>query len=480
MWRNYYTTTSLEETLSLLAQHGDHARIVAGGTDIMLELERGARPEIDTLIDITRVPDLDQIQHGNDTIQLGALVTHNHVVASDMILQYGLPLAQASWEVGAPQIRNRATVAGNIITASPANDTITALMALQASVTLRSSTSERIIPLSEFYVGYRQTVLQPHEMLTSIQFPALQANQGGIFLKLALRRAQAISVIDVAAVLTFAEANNRQSTITDAVLTIGCVAPTIIRLTEAEEYLTGKSLSSDVLQEVGAIAAEIPTPIDDVRGSATYRNDMIKVYLVRMLRALRDGTEAQQYPQHPAMLWGKNQAKVHMPLPQMVRHERDSGEMITTTINGQQHTINGGTHKNLLRFLRDDIGLTGTKEGCAEGECGACTIFLDGAAVMACMVPAPRAHGADIVTIEGLQSEDGKLHPIQKGFVDAGAVQCGFCTPGFLMSGAKLLEETPTPTPEQVEQSISGNLCRCTGYYKIIEAFERAQKEQTR
>jgi len=469
MWEQYYSVSNLAEALELLKVYGAQARIIAGGTDLLLEMEHGKRPDVKALIDITRVPGLDAIGQHGDEIRLGALVNHNHVVDSALIRQRGLPLAQASWEVGAPQIRNRATVAGNLITGSAANDTITPLMALSASVTLASTEGERLVELKDFYTGLRRTVMQPQEMLTAIHFAALQPHERGIFLKLGLRRAQAISVVNCALVLAF-----DGEVVTRAAIALGSVAPTIIRVAVAEAALVGRRLDDATIREVARLAAAAPSPIDDVRSTAEYRTEMIKVLVARALRLLAQGREAESYPHNPPMLWGAHQARVNgQALPAAQQH--DSSTPIEATINGQAVSVATGQHKNLLRWLREDAGLHGTKEGCAEGECGACTVFLDGAAVMSCMVAAPRAHGAQIVTVEGLK-DDEALHPIQAAFVQQDAVQCGFCTPGFLMSGAKLLEENAQPSEEQIQQSISGNLCRCTGYYNIISAFIEASR----
>jgi carbon-monoxide dehydrogenase medium subunit len=456
----------VSEALELLSQQGTRARVVAGGTDLVLELERGQRADVEALIDISRVAGLNQITLAGDTVRLGALVTHNQVAVHPLLVERALPLAQACWEVGAPQIRNRATVAGNLITASPANDTITPLMALDASVTLASVHGERTVPLREFYLGVRRTVMRPDELLTAITFELLAPNERGVFLKLGLRRAQAISVVNVAAVLAFAGEQ-----VTRAAITLGSVAPTIIRVPTAEQALIGHPLTPDVIREAARLASITPTPIDDVRSTAEYRVEMIRVLVGRALRRLGEGREAEGFPQNPAMLWGDT------PTPVLdISLEHDSQHVIETTINGKAYSITSGQDKTLLDFLREDAKLVGTKEGCAEGECGACTVYLDGAAVMACLVPAPRAHGAQIVTVEGLAQDDA-LHPVQQAFVEHGAVQCGYCTPGFVMSGAKLLDEHPQPTLEQVQQSISGNLCRCTGYYKIIDAILSAAQK---
>ena len=464
MWNEYLNVTSVDEALHALAEKGERARIVAGATDLSLELERGVRTGIETLIDVTRIPGLDQISIDEDeVIHLGPMVTHNHCVESRLIRARAYPLARAAWEVGAPQIRNRGTIAGNLITASPANDTITPLMALHAAVTLQSTRGLRTVPLKDFYKGVRKTVMEADEMMVDISFPAMKPTARGTFIKLALRRAQAISIVDVAVVLDV-----EAGIVKAASITLGAVAPVIIHAPDAETYLTGKPLTDEVFEEAARLAMHSSTPIDDIRGSAAYRREMVRVGTLRGLKMIRDGQEQAGMPAEPILLWGKE------PLHGTYQSSNQfPSSTIETTVNGRKYTFNSGHEKTLLRLLREEGNLIGTKEGCAEGECGACTVFLDGKAVMACLVPAPRAHGAEIITIEGL-AHNGDLHPVQETLIEYGAVQCGYCTPGFLMSSAMLLEEKSNPTRNEIEQAITGNLCRCTGYYKIVQAIEDA------
>lgn len=475
MWQDYHSVVSIDDATRILADKGAGARIIAGATDLMLEMERGVRKGINTLIDVSRIQGLDQIRMDeNNMIHLGPLVTHGQCVGSKIIIEQAFPLARACWEVGAPQIRNRGTITGNLITASPANDTIPPLMALGARVVLQSARTKRELPLSEFYTGVRTTVMKPDEMLVDIYFPALKANQRGTFFKLGLRKAQAISLVDCAVILTF-----DGERIKNAAVTLGAVAPVIVHARDAQEFLRGRKLEEETIERASELAKSAARPIDDIRSSHDYRLEMVRVCVKRVLSILSKGEERANYPKHPVLLRAcSDRHGYHINeyegLKHSIHHAVGRSEpAIETKINGKEYKFTTGHHKSLLRLLREEAGLIGTKEGCAEGECGACTVFLDGMAVMSCLVPAVRAHGAHIVTIEGIMRE-GKLHPVQQAFIDKGAVQCGYCTPGFIMSSVMLLDEIQRPDRDEIKEAISGNLCRCTGYYSIVAAVEQA------
>ncbi|MBX3001068.1 MAG: FAD binding domain-containing protein [Caldilineaceae bacterium] len=494
MYRFYHSPLALEDALQLKAQHGEGARMIAGGTDLLIELDRGVRSAPDGgavgIIDITRIPGLAEIWEADGWIHLGALVTHNQCVASPLIVERAFPLARACWEVGAPQIRNRATIAGNVITASPANDSITPLMALDATVTVASAArGERTLPIDAFLTGFRRVDLTADEILTRISLRPLAQSERGNFIKLGLRRAQAITVNNIAAVITFAE--DRQ-TVKRARISLGAVAPRVVRATAAESYLAGKTLTEEIMVEAARLSMEAASPIDDIRASADYRRAMVQTLTARILRQIGEGREREGWLAHPVLLWGETDGKWPVEGRQQTadgrrqtrddRATEDSGRNSQFAIRPSQLAIVNGipTHlppgMTLLDSLRE-AGFVGVKEGCAEGECGACTVFLDGMAVMACLVPAERAAGSEVITVEGL-GEGARLHPVQSALAASGGVQCGYCTPGFVMSAAKLLEERPQPTRGEAQEAITGNLCRCTGYRKILDAVVMAGEQR--
>ena len=458
MWERVIRPVSVEDALEVLAAEGERARVVAGGTDVLVELQRGVKPTA-TLIDVSALDALKYVTLDRGTVRIGGLATHNDLLAAPFARSAALPLAQACIEVGAPQIRARGTIAGNLVTASPANDTIAPLLALDAELVLRSRRGERTMPLTEFFTGFRTTQLRADELIAEIRFTALDASRRGLFTKLGLRRAQAISVIDVAFVVTFAA----DGTVAASRIALGCLAPTVVRSPSAERAIAGTRLEPETCAAAGRAALDDAAPIDDIRGSAGYRRATLQAIVAQGLARIAAGREADGFPAVPVLL----------ETPHARSAPRTFDGTIEAVVNGTPLRIEHAQHKNLLDALRDDAGLTGAKEGCAEGECGACTVWLDGAAVMSCLVPATQAHGASITTIEGLA--DGEtLHPLQQAYIDCGAVQCGFCIPGMIMAGAKLLDERRAPSLDDHQAAISGNICRCTGYRKILDAMTEA------
>jgi aerobic carbon-monoxide dehydrogenase small subunit len=152
--------------------------------------------------------------------------------------------------------------------------------------------------------------------------------------------------------------------------------------------------------------------------------------------------------------------------------------ILNITVNGDELELAVGANSTLLEVLRDQLGLTGTKEGCSEGVCGACTVLMNGFPVRSCITLALEAEGAEVTTIEGLSAGGDKLHPVQQAFIDVGAVQCGFCTPGMVLTASALLERSPNPTEDDIKNALAGNFCRCTGYTKILDAVKSAAQER--
>jgi xanthine dehydrogenase iron-sulfur cluster and FAD-binding subunit A len=454
----YHRPTSLADALVELANAGPDTRLIAGGTDVMVELGRSSKPA-KRLIDLTALePELRFLSEDAGRLIMGALTTHNDVLGSATFRSEALPLVQACAEVGAPQIRARGTIAGNLVTASPANDSIVALYVLDAEVEVASAGGRRRMSVEDFCTGFRATALAPDELVRSISVRKLGPTRRGIFLKLGLRKAQAISVISVAVVVEFDGPR-----VTEARIALGCVAPTIVRVPDAETSLVGGTLDRAARVRAASLAAAAIAPIDDIRATAGYRRITVAALVERALDQIADGTEANGLAAAPVLLETPERK------PDILAFDG----IVATTVNGRHYEIENVQHLSLLDALREATGLTGSKEGCAEGECGACTMWLDGRAVMSCLVPAPQAHGATVVTIEGLA--DGEvLHPVQQAFIDHGAVQCGFCIPGMIMAGAKLVDERPEPTTADIRSAISGNICRCTGYAKIITAISTA------
>ena len=512
----YIAPMTIAQVCNVLAEHGSDASILAGGTDLLIESRRPSTKPPRLVLDISQVGELDGIAETDGMILVKPLTTHTGLLRSKAIYQFAPLLSTAAASIGSPQIRNRGTVGGNIMNAAACADTVPPLIALGAMVTLQSKTGSRVLDLARLMIKPYQTAANPGELLTAIQFNKLPPNTRSTFIKLGRRNALSISRLSVAAILQIGD----DGTIIEARIVPGAAFPTWQRVTEAEQMLIGEKPAAKLFAAAGQKVSEEMIKATGRRWSTEYKEPVIAVLVTRALKQCASKVGQCVPPAHSAKAFSsKGQAgraallsqspsrdeeqcasKVGQCVPPAhsakafsskgqagraallsqspSRDAKASRECrITTTINGRLHTLTTLANRTLLELLREDMGLPGTKCGCEIGECGACTILLDGEAVNSCLVLAPQIDGREVMTIEGL-AQNSKLDPLQESFLDHDAVHCGFCTPGMLMSAKALLDWNPRPTETAIRTAISGNLCRCTGYQQIVQAIAKTGRRQ--
>jgi len=289
MNRTEYTApATLEDASHIKKQRGAEARVIAGGTDLILRMrENVLSPAL--LIDLRRIA-MDSITLTTDEMRLGAFVTQSQILASADIARLFPALCEACRGFAGPPIRNRGTVGGNIVNASPAADLAPPLMAYDASIVLTSVAGDRVLPLVEFFTGPGQTLMEPDEILSEIRLPLMPEGTAATFIKLGQRRSMAIALVNLTTRLTL----DGTGAVSDARIVLGAVAPTPIRALAAEGMLTGKLLSDELFERAASMARKAISPISDVRASMAYREQMTEVLVRRALLATRDELERNQ------------------------------------------------------------------------------------------------------------------------------------------------------------------------------------------
>jgi carbon-monoxide dehydrogenase medium subunit len=473
---DYYEPASLDEAVDLLSRYSSGARLIAGGTQLltMMKMERGV-PQV--LISLNKIPGLDAVRRTEQgELEIGACATIHSLRHHPLVKADYPALAQACASFGSAQIEIMATIGGNLCNGSPASDTIPALLVFDASLVIVGPQGARRLPAGEFFQGPGKVNLQPGEILEKIVLPAPPAGSASAFFKISRVSAD---LAKASLGILLSKDGNR---IGICRLAYGSVAPTAMRLPQVEQVLRGQEITDDLLAQAGKLAGESISPIDDVRSTAWYRRQIVDVMTRDAVRLLWDQPEGQAVGNPAGDLSTRSNGNKagstngNRPFHKVKHGERKTIEL---TVNGVLRRLDVAPHDLLLNVLRDRLQLTGTKYGCGLGECSACTIHLDGEPALSCLVLAISADGKDVVTIEGLQKPTGELDPLQEAFIDEGAFQCGYCTPGILMTVKGLLKETGRPSEAELRDYLKGNRCRCTGYTSIVRAVMASLEKST-
>ena len=470
-----YEARSVDHAIRLLQEH-PQAQIIAGGSDVLVQMREGKRAGAE-LVSIYGLDELRGVSMEKDgTIRIGPLTSFSHITRDPLIRKYIGVLGEAVDMVGGPQIRNIGTIGGNTCNGVTSADSASTLFAWDAVIDLTGPEGVRRIPIRDFYIRAGKVDLRPAEIQTGILIRR-ESYEGyqGHYIKYAMRNAMDIATLGCSVDVKLSD---DRKTFTDIRIAYGVAGPVPMRAVHAEAAGKGLPVTEDSIEKISSTVLEDVTPRDSWRASKAFREHISKVLCKRALeeavKRAESGTEQEIEREEKADI----RAGVSADAEKSFSGESGRYKLIRCRINGVDREAVVDVRASLTDMLRNDYSLTSVKKGCEVGECGACNVIIDGECYNSCIYLAVWADGKEIRTLEGLMGPNGELSDIQQAFIDEAAVQCGFCTPGVIMSAVEILERGKEYTRDELRKMLSGHLCRCTGYENILNAVEKTMRKR--
>ena len=470
-----YEARSVDHAIRLLQEH-PQAQIIAGGSDVLVQMREGKRAGAE-LVSIYGLDELRGVSMEEDgTIRIGPLTSFSHITRDPLIRKYIGVLGEAVDMVGGPQIRNIGTIGGNTCNGVTSADSASTLFAWDAVIELTGPEGVRRIPIRDFYIRAGKVDLRPAEIQTGILIRR-ESYEGyqGHYIKYAMRNAMDIATLGCSVNVKLSD---DRKIFTDIRIAYGVAGPVPMRAVHAEAAGRGLPVTEDSIEKISSTVLEDVTPRDSWRASKAFREHISKVLCKRALeeavKRAESGTEQEIEREEKADI----RAGVSADAEKSFSGESGRYKLIRCRINGVDREAVVDVRASLTDMLRNDYSLTSVKKGCEVGECGACNVIIDGECYNSCIYLAVWADGKEIRTLEGLMGPNGELSDIQQAFIDEAAVQCGFCTPGVIMSAVEILERGKEYTRDELRKMLSGHLCRCTGYENILNAVEKTMRKR--
>ena len=475
-----YEARSVDHAIRLLQEH-PQAQIIAGGSDVLVQMREGKRAGAE-LVSIYGLDELRGVSMEEDgTIRIGPLTSFSHITRDPLIRKYIGVLGEAVDMVGGPQIRNIGTIGGNTCNGVTSADSASTLFAWDAVIELTGPEGVRRIPIREFYIRAGKVDLRPAEIQTGILIRR-ESYEGyqGHYIKYAMRNAMDIATLGCSVNVKLSD---DRKTFTDIRIAYGVAGPVPMRAVHAEAAGRGLPVTEDSIEKISSTVLEDVTPRDSWRASKAFREHISKVLCKRALaeavKRAESGTEQETDQEREADIRDGNiRGCADNSGDNRIQTGNSQYKLIRCRINGVDRETVVDVRASLTDMLRNDYSLTSVKKGCEVGECGACNVIIDGECYNSCIYLAAWADGKEIRTLEGLMGPNGELSDIQQAFIDEAAVQCGFCTPGVIMSAVEILESGKEYTRDELRKLLSGHLCRCTGYENILNAVEKTMKKR--